>query len=264
MNWSTLGIHRETSLAEYVMVLLLAWLVLSIFPSRAGWCYPLLSTICSFHMFVWFLHVSSHPRLVLLVWTQASTSILFNSPMIFGNPQLHHVIFPTIYPSTSPPGGMSITLTIFRHTSEYHFGVANCIPFLHSIFCSIEKSFDCEMVLQYDVGCSSPWILVRYIPLLKPVHQVNRAPSERRIPYLVGGLEHFFPIQLGMIIPTFIFFRGVGQPPTSKSPFRLVKSAPSVPGRTVETSATKCQQRHSNLERRDGWLVQKGIFHNRG
>ena len=36
---------------------------------------------------------------------------------------------------------------------------------------------------------------------------------------LVGGLEHldYFPIQLGIIIPTdeFIFFRGVGQPPTS-------------------------------------------------
>ena len=33
---------------------------------------------------------------------------------------------------------------------------------------------------------------------------------------LVGGLEHFFHI-LGIIIPTdeFIFFRGVGQPPTS-------------------------------------------------
>ena len=34
---------------------------------------------------------------------------------------------------------------------------------------------------------------------------------------LIGGLEHFFPKYMGIILPTdeIIFFRGVGIPPTS-------------------------------------------------
>ena len=43
------------------------------------------------------------------------------------------------------------------------------------------------------------------------------AKGHRYQHYLIGGLEHFYFSILGRIIPTdeLIFFRGVGQPPTS-------------------------------------------------